>query len=57
MERGKCIFYQLTAQGMRCILASPEEWRALLANGRRPPCLSGRDLCPFKSRVRTGAQL
>ncbi|MEM2187583.1 MAG: hypothetical protein QW407_07435 [Thermofilaceae archaeon] len=55
MERTRCIFYHLTAQGLRCVLASPEEWRALLANGRKPPCLGGQDVCPFRNRVKAKA--
>jgi hypothetical protein len=47
----KCPFYAGTAQGARCVLASPEEWRALRSNGRRPPCLGGGDPCPFRSRL------
>jgi hypothetical protein len=47
----RCPFYVQTAQGMRCALASPEEWRALRRNGRRPPCLGGGDRCPFRSRL------
>ncbi len=54
----RCIFYQLTAQGSRCVLASPEEWRQLLANGRKPPCVGGQDPCPFQHRAKPkrGAQ-
>jgi hypothetical protein len=51
VEKARCPFYHLTAQGMRCVLASPEEWKALLSNGRRPPCVGGRDPCPFRSRL------
>jgi len=51
VERARCLFYQLTAQGPRCVLASPEEWKALLSNGRKPPCVGGRDPCPFRSRL------
>jgi len=47
----RCPFYVQTAQGMRCALASPEEWRALRQNGRRPPCAGGRDPCLFRSRL------
>ena len=47
----RCPFYVGTAQGVRCALASPEEWRALRSNGRRPPCLGGGDRCPFRSRL------
>jgi len=47
----RCPFYAGTAQGARCVLASPEEWRALRSNGRRPPCLGGGDPCPFRSRL------
>jgi len=51
VERARCLFYQLTAQGLRCVLACPEEWKALLSNGRKPPCVGGRDPCPFRSRL------
>ena len=48
----RCVYFQLTYRGPRCILASPEEWRALLGNGKRPPCKggSGSD-CPFRKRA------
>ncbi|MCS7104265.1 MAG: hypothetical protein NZ954_01710 [Thermofilaceae archaeon] len=51
MQRSKCPFYQLTAYGMRCVLASPEEWKSFIANGRKPPCIGGQEVCPFRSRV------
>lgn len=47
----RCPFYVGTAQGARCALASPEEWRALRRNGRKPPCLGGGDRCPFRGRL------
>jgi hypothetical protein len=47
----RCPFFVGTAQGLRCALASPEEWRALRQNGRKPPCLGGGDRCPFRSRL------
>ncbi|NPA70482.1 MAG: metal-binding protein [Crenarchaeota archaeon] len=42
----KCIFYQSTRDGDRCILMPPEEWR--LRRGKFiEHCLSGGKNCPI----------
>jgi len=50
LSERKCAFYASTWLGARCVLASPEEWRMLRQNGRKPPCLGGSDPCPFIHR-------
>ncbi|GAB6946626.1 hypothetical protein JCM16161A_07560 [Vulcanisaeta sp. JCM 16161] len=45
----KCIFYQRTYDGERCILMSPEDWRVSRSKFINF-CLSGGRGCPVLSR-------